>query len=98
MAADMKVSTHPISATAIDTQEAENLFDGISYGKGASFLKVLFKYVGEENFREGVRMYFAKYAGGNTNCDDFVLCQDISSNANGELAKWADTWLKTKGV
>ncbi len=40
-------------------------------------------------------MYFAKFAGGNTVYDDFVLCEDIASKSNGELAKWAATWLKT---
>ena len=32
-------TTHPITCTIESTDEAENLFDGISYGKGASWLK-----------------------------------------------------------
>ena len=36
---DVLSSTHPISTPIADTAEAENLFDGISYGKGAAWLK-----------------------------------------------------------
>jgi aminopeptidase N len=42
------------------------MFDGISYGKGASFLKQLLHYFGEEVIVEGLRSYFKKYAFKNT--------------------------------
>jgi aminopeptidase N len=37
--ADSMTSTHPVCANIADTDEAESLFDGISYGKGSSFVK-----------------------------------------------------------
>ena len=36
---DILSSTHPICTKIANTAEAENLFDWISYGKGASWLK-----------------------------------------------------------
>lgn len=36
---DQMSSTHPISCQISSTSEAVSIFDGISYGKGASFLK-----------------------------------------------------------
>ena len=36
---DQLSSTHPICTEINSTDEAESLFDGISYGKGSSFLK-----------------------------------------------------------
>jgi aminopeptidase N len=36
---DQNKTTHPISATIANTEEAETIFDGISYSKGASVLK-----------------------------------------------------------
>lgn len=36
---DQLDSTHPIACNVPDTGAADLLFDGISYGKGASFLK-----------------------------------------------------------
>jgi aminopeptidase N len=35
---DQLSTTHPITCIINKTDEAENIFDGISYGKGASFL------------------------------------------------------------
>lgn len=35
---DQKNTTHPIAATCKSTGDAQDIFDGISYGKGASFL------------------------------------------------------------
>jgi aminopeptidase N len=37
--ADSMTSTHPVCANIADTDEAESLFDGISYGKGSAFVK-----------------------------------------------------------
>jgi len=39
MMADMKTSTHPICCEINSTDEATAIFDGISYGKGAAWLK-----------------------------------------------------------
>jgi aminopeptidase N len=36
---DQLSNTHPITSFINNTAEAESIFDGISYGKGASFLK-----------------------------------------------------------
>ena len=36
---DVLSSTHPICTQINSTDEADSLFDGISYGKGASWLK-----------------------------------------------------------
>ena len=36
---DMYSTTHPIAASCDSTEDADRIFDGISYGKGASFLK-----------------------------------------------------------
>jgi aminopeptidase N len=35
---DQQETTHPIAATCESTGDAEDIFDGLSYGKGASFL------------------------------------------------------------
>jgi aminopeptidase N len=39
MKTDMYSTTHPIAAECANTEDADRIFDGISYGKGASFLK-----------------------------------------------------------
>jgi alanyl aminopeptidase len=49
-----------------------NAFDGISYGKGASVLRMMEAWVGEDRFQAGVRAYLAEHARGNATAADFV--------------------------
>ena len=56
---DVLSTTHPICAEQIlNSEQAETLFDGISYGKGSSFLKCLYKLVGDNTMKEGLHKYF----------------------------------------
>lgn len=44
--ADIRRTTHPIAATVNTTEDAANVFDRISYQKGASFIKLTSNYLG----------------------------------------------------
>lgn len=72
VAADLVSSTHPVQSHLKSTSEAESVFDGISYGKGASFLKQMYKVLGHDIFRAGMHSYFKKFAWKNTVFADFV--------------------------
>ncbi len=93
---DQLVTTHPIEANVPNTQQAMANFDGITYGKGASSLKQLAYYIGEDNFKQGTRAYFKKHAGGNTELKDFIAAMDATTNKN--LVEWQKLWLQTSGV
>ena len=69
---DQLPTTHPIAGAAADTEIAFLNFDGITYGKGASVLKQLVKYIGRDAFRDGMRIYFRRHAWGNATLDDFL--------------------------
>ena len=64
----------PDLGRAADTEIAFLNFDGITYGKGASVLKQLVKYIGRDTFRDGMRLYFRRHAWGNATLDDFLRC------------------------
>jgi len=52
---DVKKSvTHPIQVEVKHTIDAVNVFDGICYEKGASFIKTLKNYIGNDALKEGV--------------------------------------------
>ena len=51
-------TTHPIYADVKNTDEADNIFDGITYSKGAALLKQLFFTMGEEKFSNALGKYF----------------------------------------
>ena len=51
---DQLPSTHPIVATINDLEDVQVNFDGITYAKGASVLKQLVAWVGQDDFLAGV--------------------------------------------
>lgn len=93
---DQLPSTHPIAADNYDLHAVEANFDGITYAKGASTLKQLVAWVGEEDFFAGLRSYFPKFAFGNTQLQD--LLRELESASGRELGAWAAEWLQTSGV
>ena len=94
--ADQLPSTHPITADIRDLQDAKLNFDGITYAKGASVLKQLVAYVGQDAFLEGARRYFKRHAYGNTRLGD--LLSVLEETSGRDMATWSRAWLETAGV
>ncbi|MGW7255648.1 aminopeptidase N [Streptomyces sp. NPDC054834] len=94
--ADQLPSTHPVTADIRDLQDAKLNFDGITYAKGASVLKQLVAYVGQDAFLEGARRYFKRNAYGNTRLGD--LLSVLEETSSRDLTGWARSWLQTAGV
>lgn len=92
---DQLVSTHPIETDVPDVRTAKGNFDGITYAKGASSLKQLHFFVGEEGFRNGLRDYFKRYAFSNTKRQDFTGAIAMASKT--DLTDWTSKWLQTAG-
>jgi aminopeptidase N len=93
---DQLPTTHPIAGAADDTEIAFLNFDGITYGKGASVLKQLVKTVGLDGFRDGMRLYFRRFAWGNATLRDFLGCVEQASGH--QLTDWAHLWLETPSL
>ncbi|WP_138998758.1 aminopeptidase N [Rhodococcus zopfii] len=93
---DQLPSTHPIAADIPDLAAVEVNFDGITYAKGASVLKQLVAYVGEEPFLAGLRDYFRDHAYGNATFDDLLAALEKASGR--DLSGWGAQWLKTTGL
>ena len=93
---DQLPSTHPIVAEINDLDDVLVNFDGITYAKGASVLKQLVAWVGQEQFMAGVASYFKKHAYGNTELSD--LLTELEQQSGRELKTWSKQWLETAGV
>lgn len=93
---DQLSSTHPIVADIRDLADVEVNFDGITYAKGASVLKQLVHWVGEEAFDKALRAYFRKHAWENTTLAD--LLAELAGASGRDLDSWAREWLQTAGV
>ncbi|HEY6252827.1 MAG TPA: M1 family metallopeptidase [Candidatus Angelobacter sp.] len=64
-------STHPIRARAETPDEINELFDSISYDKGAAVMRMIESYVSPEVFRRGVNSYLRKFQYSNATAEDF---------------------------
>jgi aminopeptidase N len=93
MRADQRPSTHAVApAEVADTALALLNFDGISYAKGASVLRQLVVWVGDEAFLAGLDEHFAAHAYGNATLADLL---GVLSKASGrDLSGWAEVWLR----
>ncbi|MFI9718238.1 aminopeptidase N [Streptomyces sp. NPDC052396] len=93
---DQLPSTHPIMAEINDLEDVLVNFDGITYAKGASVLKQLVAYVGQDEFFRGVQAYFKEHAYGNTQLGD--LLGALEKTSGRDLRTWSRAWLETAGI
>ncbi|MFF1321065.1 aminopeptidase N [Streptomyces chartreusis] len=93
---DQLPSTHPIMAEIRDLDDVLVNFDGITYAKGASVLKQLVAYVGQDEFFQGVQAYFKRHAFGNTRLTD--LLGALEETSGRDLKTWSKQWLQTAGI
>ena len=96
ISADNAVSTHPIEVPVVSTNDFFNVFDAITYDKGASVLNQLSHYLGREDFRLGVSNYLKKHSWENTELDDFM--NSLSEQSGINLDPWAQDWMYQAGV
>ncbi len=79
--------------TPADYYDANWGYTSSVYHKGAIFLNQLRYIVGDELFWKGIKTYYADWAFGHPDGDDFIHCMEQSS---GIQLKWyLDLWTKT---
>lgn len=91
MKADALASTHPIYSEVKNPDEANQNFDVITYQKGASILRMVEAYLGEDKFREGLRSYMREKADSNATSDDLWKALDKAapgSRASEVMKNW----------
>lgn len=93
---DQLVTTHPIHVPVQSTDDVFNLFDGISYAKGASVLKQLSHFVGEPTYQKSIASYIRKHQYQNTQLKDFS--DAIAETSKTNMDAWGEEWLLTPGV
>ncbi|MFC8618959.1 aminopeptidase N [Micromonospora purpureochromogenes] len=95
--ADQRPSTHPVAPEEVrDAAQGLLNFDGISYAKGASVLRQLVAWLGDEAFLAGLNAHFAAHRFGNATLAD--LLASLSSASGRDLTDWAERWLRRPQV
>ncbi|GAA0697255.1 aminopeptidase N [Kitasatospora atroaurantiaca] len=95
--ADQRSTTHPIAMRSMDSvADALVNFDGIAYAKGASALRQLVAWLGDEAFFAGINEHFARHRFGNADLADFL--DALATTSGRDVQGWAERWLRTSGV
>jgi len=92
-ALDALDSTHPIYAKVKRADDAK--FDVITYEKGAATLRMIESFVGEKQFRSGIRQYMKRFAYKNATADDLWMA--VQEASNQPVMEIANRWIKQSG-
>lgn len=92
METDAMLSTRPIHFNVIEPADVNEMFDEITYEKGASVLRMLEQYVSDRVFQAGVDRYLRLHAYGNaTTSELWQAVQAVSGKPIVQLMKnWVD--------
>eukprot|EP00727_Mastigamoeba_balamuthi_P007514 m51a1_g3383 putative puromycin-sensitive aminopeptidase-like (864) ;mRNA; f:495047-498699 len=88
-------STHPIEVPIKSALEVNEIFDAISYSKGASVIRMLASYIGEEAFQKGLRAYLHRFSYKNTVTED--LWQALKEASGVDVKALMSCWTSTPG-
>ncbi|XP_029430470.1 aminopeptidase Ey-like [Rhinatrema bivittatum] len=104
MEIDALSSSHPLSSKEEEVNtpaEINELFDLIAYSKGASVLRMLFEFLSEPVFTEGLFTYLNEFKYDNANYSNlwthFQKAADASSNLPRSIKEIMDTWILQMG-
>ncbi|HLG67523.1 MAG TPA: M1 family metallopeptidase [Acidimicrobiales bacterium] len=95
LAVDGLHTTRPIEYPVGSPEEADGMFDVLTYQKGGSVLRMLEQYLGAQTFRDGVRAYLRAHAYANTVTADLW---DALEAASGEPVRAVmNSWILQGG-
>ncbi|XP_013387099.1 glutamyl aminopeptidase isoform X2 [Lingula anatina] len=93
---DALSSSHPISAKVTSAEQTEEMFDTVTYSKGASIIRMLDSFIGRDRLRKGLTAYLKKYQYGNAETSDlWHELTEVSHPVDVEAVM--NTWTNQKG-
>jgi len=90
-------ATRSVQSPVNSPNDALEMFDEITYSKGAALLRMLETYLGEDKFQTGIQAYMKAHAFNNASTED--LWNSLSSVTGGKVnvAKLMDSWVHSPG-
>lgn len=95
LALDGLASTHAIEIEVRHPREIEEIFDAISYSKGAAIIRMLASYLSEPAFKKGLRAYLTKHRYGNATTLD--LWRALEKASGKPVRKMMQGWTRKPG-
>ena len=95
MGLDGLESSHPIEQEVNDPSEINQLFDAISYSKGASIIRMLEQFIGAEIFQNGLYAYLNDHTYSNAKGIDLWTAMEKASG--GPIVSMMNSWINQPG-
>ncbi|KAK4599002.1 hypothetical protein RGQ29_009192 [Quercus rubra] len=92
---DGLAESHPIEVEINHAREIDEIFDAISYKKGASIIRMLQSYLGAECFQRSLSSYINKFACSNAKTED--LWAALEEGSDEPVNKLMNSWTRQKG-
>jgi tricorn protease interacting factor F2/3 len=93
---DSLTTSHPINVDVKTPAEVRQIFDAISYSKGAMTLRMLQSMLGNKVYQQGIQKYLKKHQYGNAEGKD--LWEALEEASGKPVGKMMDTWLNQMGM
>ncbi len=93
---DATAATRPIEFEVVSPEDAEGMFDILTYEKGAAVVRMLEQHLGEGPFRSGIRRYMREHAYGNAETTDLwdAIEAEMAATPNAVPARQImDSWI-----
>ncbi|KAF8935331.1 hypothetical protein BGZ47_009981 [Haplosporangium gracile] len=83
-------TSHPVEVGVANPSEITQIFDEVSYMKGASVLRMLSAWLGQDQLLLGLRKFIHKYMWSNANTEDLwvTLAEESNMDVPGFMRKW----------
>jgi len=92
---DALENTHPIEIPVRNTDEIGEIFDAVSYSKGASVIRMIADYIGEKKFRRGLGHYLKRHQYANASTRDlWGALEEVSGKPIRNIMKY---WTERPG-
>jgi len=95
MGQDSLVVARKIRQPIVSKDDISSAFDGITYEKGASVIRMFESWVGEKQFQAGVTAYLKRYSYKNARAGDFL--DSIAATGQPQLTRAFSTYLEQPG-
>ncbi len=86
----------PIRQPLDNLRNAGLIYSRIVYSKSPIVMNMLYRKLGPEKFREGIRQYLTRHAYDNATWDDLIAVFD--SRSEDDLAAWSRVWVTESGM
>ncbi|XP_073399463.1 leucyl-cystinyl aminopeptidase isoform X2 [Dendrobates tinctorius] len=94
---DSLQTTHPISTDVQSPEQIEEIFDELSYIKGASLLQMLNAYLSDEIFHDCIAKYLQDHKYGTTKSDDLWDSMNLVTKSKADVKNIMKTWTQQAG-